>query len=162
MCFQGLWLAATASIVLIGLCEILGVAVTPLFMRKENQPFYKHLIQFLVALAVGTMAGDALLHLYPHALLAEAHQHGHNHHDEHGPDRIDYHNATIWKGFAGVYMISVCPSKTISNQTFTLSLCHLATQIKLHSSITHLNTCIKIIRFKNRKLKHLFFIFQPW
>ena len=103
MCFQGLWLAATASIVLIGLCEILGVAVTPLFMRKENQPFYKHLIQFLVALAVGTMAGDALLHLYPHALLAESHQHEleHNHHDEHGPDRIDYHNATIWKGFAG-------------------------------------------------------------
>ena len=75
--------------------------MTPLFMRKENQPFYKHLIQFLVALAVGTMAGDALLHLYPHALLAEAHQHGHNHRDEHGPDHRDYHNATIWKGFAG-------------------------------------------------------------
>lgn len=33
--------------------------------------FYQHLIQFLIALAVGTLVGDALLHLLPHAVIAK-------------------------------------------------------------------------------------------
>ena len=49
---------------------------------------YQHLIQFLIALAVGTLTGGALLPLLPHAFLAkrseaeggEHHGHGHNHH----------------------------------------------------------------------------------
>ena len=60
------WLAASGSILLISLCGIFGVMVIPIMQRV----FYQHLIQFLIALAVGTLAGDALLHLLPHAFLA--------------------------------------------------------------------------------------------
>ena len=60
------WLAASGSIFLISLCGIFGVLVIPIMQRV----FYQHLIQFLISLAVGTLAGDALLHLLPHAFLA--------------------------------------------------------------------------------------------
>ena len=60
------WLGATTAILLISLCGVLGVLVIPVMQRV----FYQHLLQFLVAMAVGTLAGDALLHLLPHALLA--------------------------------------------------------------------------------------------
>lgn len=59
------WLYSTLSIIGVSLCGLLGVAVIP-FMEKH---FYHHILQFLVALAVGTLAGDALLHLLPHAMM---------------------------------------------------------------------------------------------
>jgi zinc transporter ZupT len=59
-----LWLAAISAIVIISLCGIFGVLVIPIMQKV----FYQHLIQFLVALAIGSMLGDALLHLIPHAL----------------------------------------------------------------------------------------------
>ena len=59
-----LWAAAISSIVVISLCGIFGVLVIPIMQKV----FYQHLIQFLVALAIGSMLGDALLHLIPHAL----------------------------------------------------------------------------------------------
>lgn len=60
------WLAATTAILLISLCGVLGVLVIPVMQKV----FYQHLLQFLIAMAVGTLTGDALLHLLPHALLA--------------------------------------------------------------------------------------------
>lgn len=59
------WLYSTLSVIGVSLCGLLGVAVIP-FMEKH---FYHHILQFLVALAVGTLAGDALLHLLPHAMM---------------------------------------------------------------------------------------------
>lgn len=59
------WLYSTLSIIIVSLCGLLGVAVIPI-MEKH---FYHHVLQFLVALAVGTLAGDALLHLLPHAMM---------------------------------------------------------------------------------------------
>lgn len=59
------WLYATLAIILVSLCGLFGVAVIPI-MEKH---FYQHVIQFLVALAVGTLCGDALLHLIPHVSL---------------------------------------------------------------------------------------------
>jgi hypothetical protein len=56
------WTYAVISIVVISACGLLAVAVIP-FMQKL---FYQQMIQFLIALAVGTLCGDALLHLLPH------------------------------------------------------------------------------------------------
>lgn len=56
------WVYATLSILGTSLCGLLGVAVIPC-MEKQ---YYNSILQFLVALAVGTLAGDALLHLLPH------------------------------------------------------------------------------------------------
>lgn len=80
------WVASSTAIFLISLCGVFGVLVIPI-MRKI---FYQHLIQFLVALAIGTLAGDALLHLLPHALMhgleLESSQHE------------AFHQTSIWKG----------------------------------------------------------------
>ena len=45
----GLWLASTTAIIIISLCGIFGVLVIPIMQKV----FYQHLIQFLVALAIG-------------------------------------------------------------------------------------------------------------
>lgn len=87
----GLWLASVGSIIVISLCGIFGVLVIPIMQKV----FYQHLIQFLVALAIGTLSGDALLHLYPHALLADMGG-GHSH------DHEDFHQKSVWKGFAAL------------------------------------------------------------
>ena len=83
----GLWLASTAAIFIISLCGIFGVLVIPIMQKV----FYRHLIQFLVALAIGTLSGDALLHLYPHALLANFDSH-----------QEEFHRKSVWKGFAAL------------------------------------------------------------
>jgi hypothetical protein len=65
------WLPASGSILIISLCGIFGVLVIPIMQKL----IYQHLLQFLIALAVGRLAGDTLLHLLPHALLPEGHGH---------------------------------------------------------------------------------------
>jgi len=45
---------AISAIVVISLCGIFGVLVIPIMQKV----FYQHLIQFLVALAIGSMLGD--------------------------------------------------------------------------------------------------------
>lgn len=58
-----LWISACVSIMTISLCGIFGVLVIPIMQKV----FYQYLLQFLVALAIGSMLGDAFLHLIPHA-----------------------------------------------------------------------------------------------
>uniref|UniRef100_A0A1B6KB35 Zinc transporter foi n=1 Tax=Graphocephala atropunctata TaxID=36148 RepID=A0A1B6KB35_9HEMI len=86
------WLYSTLSIVVISLCGLLGVAVIPVM----QQVFYHQLIQFLVALAVGTLCGDALLHLLPHAMMGT-----HNHSHEEGTGTSD-HDTNIWRGLVAM------------------------------------------------------------
>ncbi|KAJ9600976.1 hypothetical protein L9F63_000871, partial [Diploptera punctata] len=69
------WLYASVSILTISLIGLVGVAVVPLIQKS----FFQQVLQFLVALAVGTMSGDALLHLLPHALISHSSEGGHDH-----------------------------------------------------------------------------------
>lgn len=73
--FEDAWLYATISILIISLCGLSGVALIPLVK------FYKEgvVLRFLVSIAVGTLCGDALMHLLPHALAP---------HIDHGNDSI--------------------------------------------------------------------------
>lgn len=50
------------AILIASLCGLLAVAVIPCM----ESDYYHYLLQFFVALGVGTLAGDALLHLFPH------------------------------------------------------------------------------------------------
>lgn len=83
-----IWLYSIGAVILISACGILSLLIIPVMQNR----FYKPLIQFLVALAVGTLAGDALLHLLPHAMISN-----HNHHHDH-----QHNNENMWKGFVAM------------------------------------------------------------
>lgn len=63
--FSSAWLGGVISITVISLLSLLGVVLIPLM----GKVFFKFLLSFLVALAVGTLSGDAFLHLIPHVSL---------------------------------------------------------------------------------------------
>uniref|UniRef100_A0A182PAX6 EF-hand domain-containing protein n=1 Tax=Anopheles epiroticus TaxID=199890 RepID=A0A182PAX6_9DIPT len=70
------WIYATACVLIISLCGLIGVAMVPL----AKSIAYDDILRFLIALGVGTLCGDALMHLLPHALLP--HGEDHHHHGE--------------------------------------------------------------------------------
>ena len=72
------WLAGFSSIAVISLVGLLTVGIIPML----RGPHQDSALQLLVSLAVGTLVGDALMHLLPHAL-----QTGHG------------DTSVIWKGF---------------------------------------------------------------
>lgn len=51
------WIYATISIVIISLCGLVGIAVVPL----AKSIAYDEILRFLIALAIGTLCGDALM-----------------------------------------------------------------------------------------------------
>ncbi|XP_060078538.1 zinc transporter ZIP6-like isoform X2 [Ylistrum balloti] len=87
------WGYSTIAIVIISMVGLLGVAVVPIMQKV----FYNHLLLFLVALAVGALSGDALLHLLPHAL-----QGGHDHSSHGNKEEDEKHQLAILKGLCGM------------------------------------------------------------
>ncbi|XP_014215485.1 zinc transporter foi isoform X2 [Copidosoma floridanum] len=92
------WGCASVSVVAISLVGLVGIAVIPL----TSKSYYSHVLQFLVALAVGTLCGDALIHLIPHAMMLgpELNSHSHENHQLHLS--LEYlekqHTLNMWKG----------------------------------------------------------------
>ncbi|EGI61159.1 Zinc transporter foi [Acromyrmex echinatior] len=109
------WVYSTISIFVISLSGLLGVAVIPIMGKN----YYHHVLQFLVALAVGTLTGDAFIHLLPHASFFyfikammplhhhendKHHEHEH-HHDESSAlliDHVNLHSMNMWKGLVAM------------------------------------------------------------
>ena len=60
------WSSASIAVTVISLVGLAAVAIIP-FM--SHRTFYNHLLHFLVAVAIATLTGDALLHLLPHVSL---------------------------------------------------------------------------------------------
>ncbi|ETN64891.1 hypothetical protein AND_003353 [Anopheles darlingi] len=83
------WVYSFLAILGVSLCGLLGVVVIPCM----DKHFYHHALQFLVALAVGTLCGDALLHLLPHAMFPD------------GLSLENAHDQMMYKGLASVFGI---------------------------------------------------------
>lgn len=65
-----------------------------------NKSYYHQLLQFLVALAIGTLCGDALIHLLPHAMMS-----AHSHELGASPIELNHeqqHNQNMWKGLVAM------------------------------------------------------------
>jgi len=63
------WGSAIVAVTVISLVGLVAVAVIP---AMAHRTFYNHLLHFLVAVAIATLTGDALLHLLPHVSLRKA------------------------------------------------------------------------------------------
>ncbi|KAM7538183.1 hypothetical protein Aperf_G00000078500 [Anoplocephala perfoliata] len=87
------WIWSTVAVIIISAVGLLGVAVVPLVNKKH----YNDVIQFLVALAVGCLTGDAFLHLLPHA-FSEAHGHS----QDEGEEEAEEERIAVLKGLLGL------------------------------------------------------------
>ncbi|KAL0966583.1 hypothetical protein UPYG_G00297090 [Umbra pygmaea] len=105
---QAAWAGGFVSITVISLLSLAGVVLIPLM----NRVFFKFLLSFLVALAVGTLSGDAFLHLIPHSRGGHHHHMHHGNltsgHSLHGDEEEEHDLDGVWKGLTalgGVYFM---------------------------------------------------------
>ncbi|XP_067837837.1 zinc transporter ZIP6-like [Heptranchias perlo] len=107
------WIGGFVSVTVISLLSLLGITFMPLM----NKSFFKFLLTFLVALAVGTLSGDAFLHLLPHS--QGVHHHGAEQRDHAREDQD--HLDSVWKGLTA-----------LGGLYFMFLIEHLITLIKLY------------------------------
>ncbi|XP_028992488.1 zinc transporter ZIP10 [Betta splendens] len=96
------WVWGFVSITIISLLSLLGVVLVPIL----KQSCFKFLLTFLVALAVGTLSGDALLHLLPHSQGQHDHSEAGTSHDTDLMADFD----GVWKGLtalSGIYLLFI-------------------------------------------------------
>ena len=60
--FKKEWIYSLVTVLILSVVGFMCVYL----VSKLNESFRNHLTPFLVALAVGTLSGDALMHLIPH------------------------------------------------------------------------------------------------
>lgn len=94
------WIGGFIAITIISVLSLLGIILVPLM----NKVFFKFLLSFLVALAVGTLSGDAFLHLLPHSHSKHYHSHGgfvNKTHTEENSEESAHLDST-WKGLTAL------------------------------------------------------------
>lgn len=74
-----IWLYTVGSVIIISVCGLVPIICMP---RLQKTRYQNDLLQFLIGLAIGTLAADALLHLLPHS------------YHKHGSSSIVTHNST--------------------------------------------------------------------
>ncbi|XP_050094311.1 zinc transporter ZIP6 [Anopheles aquasalis] len=91
--FSQAWIYASASVLIISLCGLVGVAMVPL----AKSIAYDDILRFLIGLGVGTLCGDALMHLLPHALLPHGdEEHSHEAHAETDDHDHSAESRAVW------------------------------------------------------------------
>ncbi|XP_027048293.1 zinc transporter ZIP14-like isoform X2 [Pocillopora damicornis] len=91
-----IWGYGFVSVTIISITSLAGVATIPFFGKS----MYKKVLATLVALAIGTLTGDSLLHLLPHAFGLHAHEEEGAGHESHEED-----NGFVWKAL--VVLVSI-------------------------------------------------------
>ncbi|GAU88285.1 hypothetical protein RvY_01017 [Ramazzottius varieornatus] len=105
----------TVAVVTICALSLLGIVFIPLFKRR----FYENALQGFIALGVGTLSGDALLHLLPEALAG--------HKEETGKGDKDSEEA---KDLTGLWRATACLGAIYGFYVW---------ETALHSLISHRN-----------------------
>ncbi|XP_065052555.1 zinc transporter ZIP10-like [Rhopilema esculentum] len=93
------WVSAIVAVLIISLGSLVGILLAPFSEEKS----FTFILTFLIALAVSTLLGDAILHLFPHSLNLHKHEEGSSHAEE----SITGKNSFIWKSLVfllGVYV----------------------------------------------------------
>ncbi|XP_051865337.1 zinc transporter ZIP10 [Pristis pectinata] len=101
---KSVWLWGFIAITLTSLTSLVAVAFVPFLSRS----FSGALLPFLVALAIGTLSADALLHLIPHAQV-----HRHKVAENTGARPLLKGKDSLWKGLSvlgGIYLLLLIES----------------------------------------------------
>lgn len=95
------WLYALLTMMAISILGLLAIITVPVMQKI----FYEKIITLLIALAIGCLTGDALLHLLPHAFEDNPHD-GNDTNENHG-DHHHGHRKTVLRALCAILGIYV-------------------------------------------------------
>uniref|UniRef100_A0A1A9WQ12 Zinc transporter foi n=1 Tax=Glossina brevipalpis TaxID=37001 RepID=A0A1A9WQ12_9MUSC len=82
------WIYAGISIFILSASGLLGILLVPIMKTVIHQ----EILSFLIAVAIGTLSGDAFMHLLPHALVDD---HGTPNHND-ITNELHHDNSAVW------------------------------------------------------------------